>query len=229
MAPGVHMLYISDVPIMTSITHRKKVPLKYPILVSASLNSSCILNVLSMLATLSYSIPSNKVVYILFSFVVRMQIIFNANVWFWLILLVCLLICPLLCWSFVVWQFILSICSHSQSNIPSNAGPSPDTTKKGQQYVMSLLIIVTLLIPMCCMDELLQVHNTIFVNGLFSLFMFECGKAICKFWWAYIMLPLLPVSICLYVSAFWLLFLVNFAIFITDLMLWKLKILDLIM
>ena len=56
---------------------------------------------------------------------------------------VCSLICVLLCWSFVVWDFMLKMFSHSQCGIPTNAGLITGTAKKLHQYMLPALIIVT--------------------------------------------------------------------------------------
>ena len=56
MVPVAHILYVPVVPEMAYLTCKKNVPLKHPIPVNTSLNSSCIFNVVSALATVSFSL-----------------------------------------------------------------------------------------------------------------------------------------------------------------------------
>ena len=100
---------------------------------------------------------------------------------------ICSLIHLPLCWSFVVWQFILRSYRHLWSGISENAGPFPSTTRKLHQYWMPLLIMVTLYIPTYGMHELLYVCNTMFLSmDLFRSVMFCMERAFCTFWWALI-------------------------------------------
>ena len=67
-----------------------------------------------------------------------------------------------LCSLFIVWQFMLSSSTPSQSGIPKNNGPMCDTTKKLHQHLLPLLIMVNFHTPICGIHELFYVHNIIF-------------------------------------------------------------------
>ena len=94
----------------------------------------------------------NRVVCFWINFVVWTEIIFNTFLlWTCLTLFISLLLSV---WIICCLAFYSSF-SHSQSWIPSNAGPFPGSTKKLHPYLMPLLIIVIQDMPICDMQELL--------------------------------------------------------------------------
>ena len=121
----------------------------------------------------------------------------------------CSLICPLLCWLIVVWQFMPCNCSHLPYGIPVNAGPLSGITKKLHWFSMPLLIIVTLHIPMCGIQVLWYTFSTIFIMDWFSSFMSVHGKGILYILGA-IKLPSLSVSILYsHISIFKIIFIIT--------------------
>ena len=63
---------------------------------------------------------------------------------------------------FILCQLMLSSCTLLQAGIQISAASLPGTGKKWYWYSMSLLIIVTLYIPICSMHESLYVCYIIF-------------------------------------------------------------------
>ena len=163
----------------------------------------------------------NKVVYFLFSFVVGFQIIFTAIVLFRLSLFCSFINLASFCWWILVWQFMLSCCSHSQFGIHSYTVPFPGTAEKWYWYTMPALLIVTLHMPICGMHELLKVCNIIFfVYGFVYLIYIGIWK------WYFLSfdgncIATTTVSVLhLYASVLWLYFVFSFT-HISDLMLWN--------
>ena len=80
-----------------------------------------------------------------------------------------------LCLLSVVWPCTVSNCSHSQSVIPSNAGPFMGTTKMLYQYLVPLLIVVIwhMLIN--------GMHDLLYLSSFSSL-------RVCLFWLLHIFL-----------------------------------------
>ena len=221
----MHMVCTSAVTSDMAIHHlwpvKKNCPLKYTIPVNTLLYSLCILSVVSALVTLSASMPgpATKWVYFLFNFVISMcRLFLKLLLALDLPCFVCLLICLWLCWLFVVSQFMLSSCCHSQSGIPNNAHlislhtikklPSTESPYYGDSAYSHLWYAWVIC---ACIYYFLSID-------LFGSVMFLCRKNILCTMMG-IKLQSLQVSIS-YNHMFlllWLLFVFSFAI-ITDLM-----------
>ena len=135
----------------SSLTCKVEVFLKHSIPLGTILYSMCIFQC-CFCTCHSVAFPAwtcSKLVCFLFNFVTTVWIIFKPSLALDVSFFVCSLICLPLCWTFVVWLIMLSSCSHSQSDIPNNAGQFPDTTKKMHWYPMPLLVMVTLHFIVC--------------------------------------------------------------------------------
>ena len=167
-----------------------------------------------------------KVVYFLFSFVVSVYIIFRIVACYGPIMF-CLFI--------NLSPFLLIICGlegyvqHlSQSGICNNAATFPGTTKKWNECLMPLLIMVTLHNPMYDMHEFFYTYSAIFCLWTCLAQLHLCAEKV----FLHLDMHYIAITSCIYFLFICFCILLTFFfsfVIITDIMVWKWKILDLTM
>ena len=99
----------------------------------------------------------------------------------------CCYVCLVICWSFLVWQALLSSYSLSLSSIPNNAGLFPGATEKLHWFMMLVLINYPYSdYPICGMNELLHACKNFFcIQTCLAQYCLCMERTFCTFWWAW--------------------------------------------